>query len=54
MQRTGANSLHWDTPTELRMLESGVWYDKLYAAWGLQGAKNKRQRLRHGVEEIRH
>ena len=46
------NSLHWATPTEVAMWESGHWWDKRYDACVLQGARKKRQRLRHDVQEI--
>ena len=46
------NSLHWATPTEVSMWESGHWWDKRYDACVLQGARRKRQRLRHDVQEI--
>ena len=47
------NSLHWSTPTELDMLAEGVWHDQFYEACSLQGARRKKQRLRHDIEEIR-
>ena len=48
-----ANSLHWYTPTEVGMLEGGTWWDQLYDACTLQGARKKKQCIRHDVEEIR-
>ena len=48
-----ANSLHWYTPTEVGMFKQGTWWDKLYDACTLQGARRKKQCIRHDVEEIR-
>ena len=47
-----ANSLHWSTPTELDMFAEGLWYDQFYDTCSLQGARKKKQRIRHDVEEI--
>ena len=48
-----ANSLHWYTPTEVGMFKQGTWWDKIYHACTLQGARRKKQCIRHDVEEIR-
>ncbi len=48
-----ANSLHWYTPTEVGMFKQGTWWDKHYDACTLQGARRKKQCIRHDVEEIR-
>ena len=48
-----ANSLHWYTPTEVGMFKQGTWWDKYYDACTLQGARRKKQCIRHDVEEIR-
>jgi len=48
-----ANSLHWHTPTEVGMSKQGTWWDKHYDACSLQGARKKKQCVRHDVEEIR-
>jgi hypothetical protein len=48
-----ANSLHWYTPTEVGMFSQGTWWDKHYYACSLQGARKKKQCIRHDVEEIR-
>ena len=48
-----ANSLHWYTPTEVGMFKQGTWWDQLYDACTLQGARRKKQCIRHDVEEIR-
>ncbi|CAE7812806.1 unnamed protein product [Symbiodinium sp. CCMP2592] len=47
-----ANSLHWLLPQEVQSFQSGLWQDKHYDAccWG--GARYKRQRLRHNLQEI--
>ena len=47
------SSLHWSTPTEVGMFSQGKWFDKLYDACTMQGARRKRQRLRHDLEELR-
>ena len=47
-----ANSLHWNTPTEVGMLKQGTWWDKIYDACTLQGARRKKQCIRHDVEEM--
>ena len=46
------NSLHWSTPTEIDMWNSGSWQDTLYHACCLQGTRRKRQKIRHDIEEI--
>ncbi|CAE7815841.1 unnamed protein product [Symbiodinium sp. CCMP2592] len=47
-----ANSLHWLLPQEVQSFQSGLWQDKHYdtCCWG--GARYKRQRLRHNLQEI--
>ena len=35
------------------MFEQDAWWDKLYDACALQGARRKKQCIRHDVEEIR-
>ena len=47
-----ANSLHWLLPQEVQSFQSGLWRDTHYDAccWG--GARYKRQRLRHNIDEI--
>ena len=45
-------SLHWSTPTERDMWDSGDWQDTLYHACCLQGTRRKRQKIRHDIEEI--
>ena len=47
------SSPHWCTPTEVGMFSQGKWFDKLYDACTMQGARRKRQRLRHDLEELR-
>ena len=48
-----ANSLHWSTPAEPDMVAEGVWHNQRYDACSLQGARRKKQRDRHNIEEIR-
>ena len=48
-----ANSLHWHTPTEVGMFKQGTWWDTRYDACALQGARRKKQCIRHDIEEIR-
>ena len=48
-----ANSLRWYTLTEVGMSKQGAWWDKHYDACTLQGARRKKQCIRHDVEEIR-
>ena len=43
------NSLHWDTPDELRAAASGLWMDTPYDACVFQGTRRKRQLLRHQI-----
>ena len=47
------SSQHWATPKEVAMFKQGTWWDKCYDACSLQGARRKRQCIRHDVEEIR-
>ena len=47
-----ASSLHWSIPTEVGMMAGGTWYDQLYDACSLQGARRKRQRIRHDIDEV--
>jgi len=44
-----ADSAHWGTSRELAMSEKGAWKDKNYDACTLQGARRRRQRIRHDV-----
>ena len=46
------NSLHWWTPDEVAMWESGRWSDQRYSACCFGGARAKLQRLRHNIAEI--
>ena len=46
------NSLHWCTPTEVRMFSTRQWWDHHYHACCLQATRRKSQRLRHDIEEI--
>ena len=46
------NSLHWWTPDEVAMWESGRWSDQRYSACCFGGARSKLQRLRHNIAEI--
>ena len=46
------NSLHWCTPTEVRMFATGEWWDRHYHACCLHATRRKSQRLRHDIEEI--
>ena len=46
------NSLHWWTPDEVAMWESGRWSDQRYSACFFGGARAKLQRLRHNIAEI--
>ena len=47
-----ANSIHWLTPTEIQMFAGGTWWDQYYDACVFQGARRKKQHIRHDVEEI--
>ena len=46
------NIFDWFLPTELDMWSKGHWQDFDYDACVFQGARCKRQRLRHNIEEI--
>ena len=46
------NSLHWWTPDEVAMWDSGRWSDQRYSACCFGGARAKLQRLRHNIAEI--
>ena len=46
------NSLHWELPQEKAMVDVGGWSDLDYDACVFQGSRQKRQRLRHNVEEL--
>ena len=46
------NSLHWFTPTEEAMKTQATWFDTIFDACVFHGARQKRTRLRHDVEEI--
>jgi hypothetical protein len=46
------NSYHWLDPAEVEMQESGAWQDTIYDACVFAGARRKRQKLRHNVDEL--
>ena len=46
------NGLHWWTPDEVAMWDSGRWSDQRYSACCFGGARAKLQRLRHNIAEI--
>ncbi|CAJ1342620.1 unnamed protein product, partial [Effrenium voratum] len=52
VRENSLNSLHWCLEQEVQMEASGVWADYVYDACCFQGARCKRQRLRHNLPEI--
>ena len=46
------NSLHWHTPSEVARFQGGTYWDTFYEGCSLQGARCKRQKIRHDIEEI--
>ena len=52
LRENPAPSLHWSLPLpqEKKMLDTGIWFDTLYASCSFMGARCKQQRLRHEMQ----
>ena len=52
LQENPWRSLHWALPRQQQMIQSGEYWDLDYHACALQGARCKRQNIRHDIEEL--
>ena len=46
------NSWYWTILELIRKFDGAKWYDTLYAACAMGGARHKRQKIRHNVREV--
>ena len=52
LQENPGRSLHWFLPRQIEMIQSGEYWDLEYHACALQGARCKRQIIRHDIWEL--